>query len=179
MAPIPTATRSKCLLLLLFHTEIVASCYRRIIIIVIDATYGMCRSIILACSHDAHRGQIWGWSLILDSWCCRHHCLVSSASFFVSLAGSFSFCSTQQQKKMKNATTTTAATTTASDTTDDENVRRGGIAVKMALCKSQSVIPSNWSNDMGKSNSSRERIPSIIVLPCKSTTTNIRINTKR
>ena len=56
-----------------------------------------------------------------------------------------------------NNATTTTATTTASDTTDDENVRRGGIAVKMALCKSQSVIPSNWSNEMGKSNSSRER----------------------
>jgi hypothetical protein len=83
--------------------------------------------------------------------------LVLPASFFgllgiifVSPAGSFIFST------KKNATTT-AATTTASDTTDDENVRRGGIAVKMALCKSQSVIPSNWSNDMGKSNSSRER----------------------
>ena len=52
-----------------------------------------------------------------------------------------------------NNATTTTATTTASDTTDDENVR-------LALCKSQSVIPSNWSNEMGKSNSSSERIPS-------------------
>ena len=67
-----------------------------------------------------------------------------------------------RNKNNNNATTT--ATTTTSNTTDDENDRRGGIAVKMALCKSQSVIPSNWSNDMGKSNSSScsnsERIPS-------------------
>lgn len=117
-------------------------------------------NVAIFAGHVGHRGQVLsiGWHAsgtkfvsagmdnMIKLWNIDDNMTTTTTK---AIANSCSNRNNNNNDNNNNATTTT---------TDNENVRRGGVTVEMALCKSQYVLPSNnWSNEKVDGCSSRSR----------------------